>query len=270
MIVDDEPFIRLGLEKIITKMDASLNVLGSFTNGQEALAFLTKHDSLRPDVLITDIKMPMMDGLKLTEIVKGRYPDITIVILSGFSDFEYARAAIRFGVHDYLLKPVDKSVLFDMLRKLREEKRQSSLSAGGVALHRAPAAGSTASNGEEGELEEIGQPTGQAHYIINEIKAILDREFDKNLELDRLAETIGMNASYLSRLFKHKTSMTITDYLINLRIEKAKQFLTAHPHLKNYEISHLVGYSDPVYFNKLFKKVVGLTPKDYKEQHGLE
>lgn len=249
MIVDDEQFIRLGLEKIITKMDPSLRVLGSFGNGQEALAFLTKHESQKPDVLITDIKMPMMDGLKLIEIVQEKHKDISIVVLSGFSDFEYARMAMRGGVRDYLLKPVDKSALFELLNKLRHER----------GLEEAQVA----------EPSEDGEPVPEhEHYIIDEVKDILDREFDKNFELERLAETVGMNASYLSRLFKSKTSMTITDYLIQTRIDKAKQFLTDHPHLKNYEISHLVGYSDPVYFNKLFKKIVGVTPKDYKEKRG--
>ncbi|QHW31055.1 response regulator [Paenibacillus rhizovicinus] len=248
MIVDDEQFIRLGLEKIITKMDPELHVLGSFGNGQEALAFLTKHESQKPDVLITDIKMPMMDGLKLIEIVKEKHKDISIIVLSGFSDFEYARTALRYGVKEYLLKPVDKSALFDLLNRLRLERGQASAATP--------------------EPEETEPGAEQEHYIIEEIKVILDREFDKNFELERLADTIGMNASYISRLFKHKTSMTITDYLIQTRIDKAKQFLTDHPHLKNYEISHLVGYSDPVYFNKLFKKIVGVTPKDYKEKHG--
>lgn len=248
MIVDDEPFIRLGLEKIISKMDDSLEVLGSFGNGQEALAFLAMHESREPDVIITDIKMPMMDGLKLIDFVREKYKRISIVVLSGFSDFEYARTAIRGGVRDYLLKPVDKAELFELLSRLRSER-------------------SLVADGAE-QAEEQEQPTEQEHYLIDEIKAVLDREFAKNFELERLAETIGMNASYLSRLFKHKTSMTITDYLIQVRIEKAKQFLTDHPHLKNYEISHLVGYGDPVYFNKLFKKMVGVTPKDYKEKRG--
>ncbi|SFT06502.1 response regulator [Paenibacillus sp. BC26] len=244
MIVDDEQFIRLGLEKIISKSDETHDVIGSFSNGQEAWNFLLGHESQEPDVLITDIKMPMMDGLKLSELVREKYKNITIIILSGFSDFEYARSALRFGVRDYLLKPVDKSALFDLLGKIRLEKSAvSEVSA------------------------EDGAQLESDHYIIEQMKDILDREYDKNFELERLADSVGMNASYISRLFKHKTSMTITDYLIQLRIEKAKQFLADHPHLKNYEISHLVGYSDPVYFNKLFKKMVGVTPKDYKDKH---
>lgn len=99
------------------------------------------------------------------------------------------------------------------------------------------------------------------------MKTILEQEYGKNFEMERIADTVGMSANYLSRLFKQETGMTLTDYLIDIRIEKAKQFLSDHPNLKNYEISQLVGYSDPVYFNKLFKKMVGETPKDYKAKH---
>ncbi|WP_274651214.1 DNA-binding response regulator [Paenibacillus humicola] len=167
------------------------------------------------------------------------------MLLSGFGEFEYARTAIRLGVRDYLLKPVDKSALFELLGKIRQEREEAS----------------SGSEAEERTAAE-GDP-----YVIERIKEILEHEYDKNFELERLADTVSMNASYLSRLFKNKTNMTITDYLIHIRIEKAKQYLTGRPELKNYEISHLVGYSDPVYFNKLFKKMVGVTPRDYKEKN---
>ncbi|MNL81897.1 HTH-type transcriptional regulator YesS [compost metagenome] len=76
-----------------------------------------------------------------------------------------------------------------------------------------------------------------------------------------------LSPSYVSKLFRQQTGLTMTDYLIAVRMEKAKQFLTDYPQLKNYEVSSMLGYSDPVYFNKLFKKTVGLTPKEYKEKH---
>ncbi|MNE84130.1 HTH-type transcriptional activator Btr [compost metagenome] len=102
--------------------------------------------------------------------------------------------------------------------------------------------------------------------MVEQTKSILEREYGQNFELERLAETVGMNASYISRLFKYKTGQTITDYLIGIRIAKAKELLTGQPDLKNYEIAEMVGYSDPVYFNKLFKKMCGMTPKDYKSR----
>ncbi|MGN7359166.1 response regulator transcription factor [Paenibacillus sp. SAF-054] len=251
MIVDDEEVIRLGLEKIMSRMDLDIKVVGSYGNGLEALNQLLKTEPGEVDCLITDIKMPMMDGLRLIEHVREKMERITIIVLSGFSEFEYARQALRFGVIDYLLKPIDKMQLYELLKRLNHKISNEPDEAP------PPEAPEHSGNGLEYEAGE--------HYVVDQIKSYLDKEYDKNFELERLAENTGMSPSYISRLFKTKTGHTITDYLIEVRIEKAKQFLIDHPDLKNYQISQLVGYSDPVYFNKLFKRMVQMTPKDYKK-----
>lgn len=243
IIADDEEVIRRGLEKITSRMDIEINVIGSYGNGKDAWQHLLRLSSGDIDLLITDIKMPMMDGLKLIEHTRGHLKDISIAVLSGFSEFEYARQAMRHGVMEYLLKPIDKIQLYELLKRIDEEKQMSS----------------------EPVSEDIQpQPAEGEHYVIEQAKTILEKEYGLNFELERLADAVGMNASYISRLFKYKTGMTITDYLIGIRITKAKELLMGQPDLKNYEIAEKVGYSDPVYFNKLFKKMTGVTPKDYK------
>ncbi|MGO4547955.1 helix-turn-helix domain-containing protein [Paenibacillus sp. 2TAB23] len=249
IIADDEEFIRLGLQKILTKMDLDIQVIGSYSNGMDAWAHISKLGDGELDVLITDIKMPMMDGLKLIEHLRDK--KVATIVLSGFSEFEYARKALRHGVRDYLLKPVDKSNLYDLLIRIKQER------------------GEQAQIVEANDTPQLAEAISKEkeHHVIEQMKSILEQEYGKNFEMERMAETVGMSANYLSRLFKQETGMTLTDYLIDIRIEKAKQFLTDHPNLKNYEISQLVGYSDPVYFNKLFKKMTGETPKDYKGKH---
>lgn len=244
MIADDEEVIRRGLEKITSRMDLEVHVIGSYGNGMEAWEHLEKLSQDQIDLLITDIKMPRMDGFKLIEQVRGHMENLPIAVLSGFSEFEYARRAMRHGVLDYLLKPIDKTQLFELLTKIENAKKKTL----------------------ETEQEEIFSQAveGGEHYVVEHTKSILEKEYDHNFELERLADTVGMNASYLSRLFKVKTGQTITDYLISIRIAKAKVLLIEQPDLKNYEIAEKVGYSDPVYFNKLFKKICGMTPKDYK------
>ncbi|MFD2670885.1 response regulator [Marinicrinis sediminis] len=246
IIVDDEDFIRLGMEKILSKMDMDIDIIGSYSNGMDALNHLSKLNEQEIDVLITDIKMPIMDGLKLVEHAGEQMKGLSMIILSGFSEFEYARKALRYGVVDYLLKPVDKQQLYQLLRQIYDRKARSPQ--------------------VERELSTSGDKAHSEHYVIDQIKSILDQEYDQPFELEKLAETIGMSSSYISRLFKNETGATITDYLIQLRIAKAKQFLTDHPNLRNYEIAQFVGYGDAVYFNKLFKKMVGMTPKEYKEK----
>ncbi|MDQ0112060.1 response regulator transcription factor [Paenibacillus harenae] len=248
IIVDDEEFIRLGLQKILLKMDLDIQVIGSFSNGMDAWTNIAKLSPGELDVLITDIKMPMMDGLRLIEHIRDK--SIAMIVLSGFSEFEYARKALRQGVKDYLLKPIDKAQLYELLVRLKNERQSAK---------------------EQDQLGDVSSSQDlskdKEHYVIEQMKTILEQQYDKNFEMESIAETVGMSGSYLSRLFKQETGETLTDYLIRIRIEKAKQFMSDHPGLKNYEISQLVGYSDPVYFNKLFKKMVGVTPKDYKDKH---
>ncbi|MFB9329150.1 response regulator [Paenibacillus aurantiacus] len=247
IIVDDEEFIRLGLAKIMSRMSLPINVVGSHANGRDALTHVLDLAPDALDLLITDIKMPMMDGLKLIEQVRESRRDLPIAVLSGYGEFEYARLAMRMGVKDYLLKPVDTAQLHELLNSVYQ---------GTVAESKLLDAEETLGEGEERD-----------HYAVEELKRILNAEYNKNFELEQLAKAVGMSASYISRLFRGKTGLTLTDYVIGLRMEKAKQFLTDHPHLRNYEISQLVGYYDPVYFNKLFKRTFGMTPKEYKEKH---
>lgn len=244
MIADDEEVIRRGLEKITSRMDLDVEVIGSHGNGLEAWEKLSTLAPEDIDLLITDIKMPRMDGFKLIEEARGHMKDLSIAVLSGFSEFDYARRAMRHGVLDYLLKPIEKVQLYELLKRVDEKKQLK------IALQEPESHRQVAEGGE--------------HYVVEQTKSILEKEYSHNFELERLAETVGMNASYISRLFKYKTGQTITDYLIGIRIAKAKELLVNQPDLKNYEIAERVGYSDPVYFNKLFKKMCGMTPKDYK------
>lgn len=244
MIVDDEELIRLGIAKILNKSELSVQIAGLYANGLEAYTEMSKLQPGELDVLITDIKMPVMDGLKLIDKAKERFPDLHVIVISGFNEFEYARQALRYGVTDYFLKPLDKYELFQALNKISR-----SLDSGGV---------------EENEDKDPGE---HEHYVVEQIKHILDKEFDKAFDLEQIAERVELSPSYVSKLFRQETGLTMTDYLISVRMDKAKQFLIDYPQLKNYEISSMLGYSDPVYFNKLFKKVVGVTPKEYKEKH---
>jgi YesN/AraC family two-component response regulator len=246
LLVDDEEVIRLGMEKILSKSELTLQIVGSYPNGRSALMGLDKLNIHELDVIITDIKMPEIDGLKFIEKLREVAPLVEIIILSGFNDFEYARKALRFGVTDYFLKPVDKFELFEVLKRISNKKQET--------------------------LQHIEQegPEQHEHYVIKPLKQIIEREYDKILDLESLSERLGFSTSYISKHFKQETGCTITDYLIQIRIQKAKQFIDDHPSLKIYEIANLVGYPDPVYFNKLFKKVVQSTPKEYKDRSRLK
>ncbi len=124
LVAEDEPIILDNIVKKVEKASPLIRVSGKAQNGQEALDILRDRTF---DILITDIEMPGMSGLELIRQVKELYPDLKVVILSGYSNFEYARTALRYGVEDYLLKPLDQDILAELLstlcRQIEDEKK---------------------------------------------------------------------------------------------------------------------------------------------------
>lgn len=499
VVVDDEERIRQGLAKLITQAGERFLVTGVYASGFELLEQLDQR-MVQADLVITDIKMPVMNGLDLIERLRERVPQTRIAIVSGFDDFTFARQALRFGVEEYLLKPVDKGELEQLLRKVDESLTQErekehalrddqlglllfneaellpkqlrqeagkalelsplfsnpyavyiirgkvpgSLESmletaaagwlhnwklvagddsyalivgmnsadhaerareiGQTLLHRLPPSfegrigGSDVFRGASwlreayrqaelaiqhawydtgrrvfadytrlprrqhsvkhllvlldrefqetmtlsdfaraqesiarwfatckedalpwvelregcetvlafihrygsakkcetakqprskaclphkfpdfgayatfflGEVEEqfrALQESRQENRVIETVKAYIVQHYTEELELNRLAEEVYLTPSYLSKLFKTETGETITDFLISVRIDRAKDMLRDRSALKTYEIGEKVGYVDPAYFNKVFKKVVGCTPKEYRDR----
>lgn len=244
-IVDDEERIRIGLERILAKCPTRLTIVGSYANGMDAMLGTLAHGTGELDVLITDIEMPVMNGLTLVRELRKKRPHLYAIVLSGYSEFEYAREAIRLGITDYLLKPVEKGELFRLLETFGKSKGEES--GGGTA-----------------EEPEAHHDSGDNGGLVAKIHQLLDKEYGVPFDLKRLSAQVGLSPSYISNQYSQKTGETITDYLNRLRIGKAKEFLSDYPDLKVYEIARTVGYPDVMYFNKLFKKMTGLTPKEFR------
>ena len=119
-LVEDEIIIRQSIKNSIDWEKEGYEFVGDASDGELALPVILKE---KPDILITDIRMPFMDGLELSRMVKAELPDIKIVILSGYDDFEYAKQAIKIGVAEYLLKPVSSAVLLEHLSEIAEKVR---------------------------------------------------------------------------------------------------------------------------------------------------
>ena len=117
-IAEDESVVREGLRDNVNWQQCGYQFAGEAADGEMALPLIRR---LRPDVLITDIKMPFMDGLELSKIVTQEFPQMKIIIISGYDDFEYARQAITVGVEQYLLKPVTRFTLQNVLGEIREK-----------------------------------------------------------------------------------------------------------------------------------------------------
>lgn len=116
-LAEDEIVVRENIKKMVPWEQYGFELVGEASDGEMALPLIKK---LKPDLLITDIKMPFMDGLTLSKVVRKELPDIKIVILSGYDDFNYAKEAISIGVEDYLLKPITKNAFLERLCEIRK------------------------------------------------------------------------------------------------------------------------------------------------------
>ncbi|MCX7796594.1 MAG: response regulator [bacterium] len=241
MVVEDEERI---LNNIIRKIDESnlgFKVVGKALTGKQAL---TLADELTPDVIFTDIKMPVMDGLELIEHLYFRYPYVKVVIISGYADFEYAQKAIIYDVKGYLLKPIDNEALMEILRKLKimldSEKK----------LYR-----------ERFLLPK--EPLTQEEIVFL-VREFIKENYTENINLNFIAERFNYSVSYLSRIFSQYTGISPYRYLIELRINRAKHLLQNHRELSIKQIGELVGYPDQGYFSRIFKRFTGKSPQEFR------
>ena len=231
VIVEDEFRTRQGLGHLINKVDLGCRVIGEAENGYEGLKMIR---DLEPDIVITDIRMPKIDGLEMIEKVQAMGIECVFAILSGYADFEYARQGLRLGVKEYLLKPATISDVKELLRKLSEEGK---------------------------EREEDGQ-TAEYSPAVKEMVSVIEENYGMRLGLDGFSDRFRLTPEYLSNLFAKETGMTFSNYLKKVRIEKAKE-LILNTDMKIYEVAYSVGYPDQKYFSKVFKEYTGVSAKQY-------
>jgi two-component system, response regulator YesN len=129
LIVDDEPWVAYGIKQLVEWESFGYTVIGEAHNGLSALEIIMEK---KPDVVLSDIRMPGLDGIKLLEHIRLHDLPSKVILISGYSEFEYAQQALRLGAFDYLLKQVDKNKLTDTLARLKkeleeEQKAQKSL-----------------------------------------------------------------------------------------------------------------------------------------------
>ncbi|XID93518.1 response regulator [Paenibacillaceae bacterium WGS1546] len=250
LLVEDETVIRQGLRELIGQSTRHFEVAGEAANGREALDYLKRE---LPDLMMTDIRMREMDGLTMVSRAKEMYPDLPVVIISGYGEFEYAKKAIEFGVCNYLLKPIERVELVSTLDKIKHrlDRRR------GVLVP--PAAPGS----------EPGEPSdkGDARKIIRDVREYVKLHTDKDLRLQTIAASVHLNATYLSQLFKSETGINYSDFVSEARMERAK-WLLANTRLKIYDVARLAGYQSPKHFMLVFKQQAGVTAGEYRERRG--
>lgn len=265
MVIDDEPTARKLLISSVDWNGLGMEIAGEASNGIEAINVI---DDLEPDIAFVDISMPFMNGIDFSKIAVQRYPNLKIIILSAFDDFEYARECIKLPVVDYLLKPIDEEEIEKALKDAKKEielirERNQEESEAGLNF-----AGGIETDGGikfEGSLESEGSidsEAGNEPVSLRQITSYLKENYtDQTINLASVSQKFGFNSSYLSRKFKQETGKSFVEFLTECRMEKAIEL--AKENMKMFCTASEVGIPDPNYFGRCFKKYTGVSYSEY-------
>jgi YesN/AraC family two-component response regulator len=238
LLVDDERWVRTALKWTINKLNLPLQVIHECQNGLEALDWIKMNEV---DLILTDIRMPVMDGLSLVKelsILNGAYE---VIVISVHDEFQFIQQAMRSGVTDYLLKPIEENEIRVCLEKWLNKK----------------------SNKDDGGKQMLAEKDTLPLSTIDRILEYIEKTPLDQITLKEAAESIHLNPSYLSQLFKQQLKKKFVDYITELRIEESKRLLQ-NTTLRMSEIAERVGYSDLAYFSNNFKRIVGSSPSEYR------
>ncbi|MDU5107590.1 MULTISPECIES: response regulator transcription factor [unclassified Clostridium] len=258
IIVDDEYLIRNLIRNCIDWDELEVEIIGEASNAHECLMLIEKD---RPDIILTDINMPLTNGLDMTQHIIEKYPGIKVIVITGYDKFEYAKRSVKLGISDFILKPIDDDELKEAILKLKDKIQKEKAEINEVKNIKEAI-------GDLTEIMELEEENNDKYISINQIKKYIIKNISNpDLSLKSVAQHFYLNSSYLSRFFKEKTNENFGEYIIKTKMEIALKMLE-NPNIKAYEISKKIGFEDPNYFSNWFKKYMGQSIKEYKRTMG--
>lgn len=256
VIIDDEPIIVEGLRKSIKWEEKQCRVVGTAYGGQEGMEVILRE---KPDIIISDICMPNMDGLSMIAAVKSQMPHAEIAILTGYRDFDYAQRAIRLGVCRFLLKPSKMDEIYEALAAMTEKLQEKE------ADRQEYMEEAVVQGAEEDPEESIDAVLDNAagSFIVKNAVQYIEEHYQEKLKLSDVADQVYVSQWHLSKLLNRHTGQNFSEVLNGIRIEKAKELLK-NPALRVGDIADAVGFMDIAHFSRVFKKTVGVSANDYR------
>ena len=236
LIADDEDTIRNGLAKYIQLHTDRFDKIYLASNGQEAVDIIFRD---KPDIMFLDVQMPLMDGIEVMQEAKRAGILPYTMILSGYDEFKYCQQALRLGAKEYLLKPVRSSDILQMVNHAADELFGA-------------------------QADARVEPAEEKNRLVESAKEYVEEHYYENIMLSDAAQKVGISSGYLSTLFQKQLGKGFVDYLNEIRIEHACTYLQQN-YLKTYEIAYKVGFKDEKYFSKVFKKIKGQSPSEYRK-----
>ena len=237
VVVEDEELVRRGIVLAVDWASVDCIVVGEAADGEEGLEVIRRY---QPDLIITDIKMPKLDGIEMLRQLRAEGSRAYVVLLTAYSDFNYAQSALKLGAVDYLLKPFHDGELETVVRRLQDSRQPRTVP----------------------ELPTGGE---KSKYVMEAMRYIAEHYNAPDIGVGSVASFLGVSEGHLSHVFKKETSYTISNYITTYRIRIAMELL-GDCRSRVYEVAEQVGYRDITYFSSTFKKVTGMSPSEYQKQ----
>ena len=239
VLVDDERLIVRGLKTVINWTELGCEVTGTAYDGAGGLELVRR---LEPDIVLTDIRMPNMDGLTMLAALRSEYPRMQMSVLTAYRDFEYARQALNLGVCRYLLKPSNMDELVEAVRVMTQRLGERS---------------GEEDEGETAEAAEAGS------FIVQKALSYMREHYADHMTLSDVADKVYVSQWHLSKLINRHTHQSFFELIGSMRAERAR-LLLADPSMRVVDVALAVGYHDVAHFSKSFKRVTGKTPVEYR------
>lgn len=232
VIVEDN---RATADMLATAIDwnsVNCEVTGVAYNGQRGRMLILQS---KPDIIISDIRMPGMDGMTMVETIQAVSPGSKVIYISAYNDFEYVKKALDLRAFDYLLKPFDNDKLLRIVQRIIEEKEQP----------------------QEIETVDCGS------LSVSSILSYIRNNPSEPLSLQSLSAHFDLTPNYISYLIKKHTGRNYLEWVVDARIALAKKLLR-DPTYRLEEIATVVGYKNYISFYNVFVKHEGVSPSDYR------
>ena len=247
LIAEDEEIIRLGLVSTVDWLSMQCIVVGAAADGEEGLAMIR---DLQPDIVIADICMPGISGMDMIEI-GHKYAHFRSILLTSYSEFEYAQRAVSIQTYEYMLKPLDEDKLQEVIARIRmdieKERRLNQLE---KLSHCMP------SPAPVDNVSDLSDP-----LVDTVLNRILEASHER-ISIESLAKELFVSPSYLSRRFKAVTGRTFLDTLNMHRIQHAVKRLNEGKESISH-IAEATGFGDYKHFCDVFKRYMGQSPRSY-------
>lgn len=249
LVCEDEYLIRKGLIYMIDWEKLGCVIVGEAENGEEGIL---KIKELAPDIVITDINMPLVNGL---DMIKQTVDELeySAIILSGYNEFEYAQKAIKYGVSEYLLKPVEKEDMEKAIERAIAQKEMRLLYQQQME---------NKENMQSIQVAELDFALASDDELVNRMIDYIQKNYAHKIPVSKLSEVFQYSETLLNKRFKEVCKTTINDYINRVRIQKSIEMMK-NDEMYVYDIAAACGFKDYKYFAIVFKKYIGCSPKEF-------